>query len=51
MFIQATVRDAGLQIARERGIDKKIYMIDIPHIDNQHLIDRYSNKKEALLNA
>ena len=26
-------------------------MIDIPHIDNQHLIDRYSNKKEALLNA
>ena len=51
MFIQATVRDAGLQIARERGIEKKIYMIDIPYIDNEHLINRYSQKKEALLKA
>jgi|TARA_R100000329_G_scaffold65229_1_gene57737 CRISPR/Cas system-associated exonuclease Cas4 (RecB family) len=51
MFIQATVRDAGLQIARERGIDRKIYMIEIPHIDNSHLIKRFREKREELIHA
>ena len=51
MFIQATVRDAGLQIARERGITGKIYMIEVPYIDNEHLIERYVMKREALLSA
>ena len=51
MFVQATVRDAGLQIARERGIVGKIYMIEVPYIDNEHLLERYITKREALLSA
>ena len=51
MFIQATVRDAGLQIARERGITGNIYMIEVPYIDNEHLLERYITKREALLSA
>ena len=51
MVIQATVRDGGLQIARERGLDKNIYMIEVPYIHNDNLVSIYQNKKEALLNA
>ena len=49
MYIQATVRDAGLQIARERGIDKKIYMMEVPYIDNEHLLDKFEVKRDALI--
>lgn len=49
MYIQATVRDAGLQIARERGIDKKIYMMKVPFINNEHLLDRFELKRDALI--
>ena len=51
MFVQATVRDAGLQIARERGVVGKIYMIEVPYIDNEHLLDKYITKRNALLIA
>lgn len=49
MYVQATVRDAGLQIARERGIDKKIYMIEVPYINDEHLLDMFETKRDALL--
>jgi len=51
MVIQATVRDGGLQIARERGLDKNVYMIEVPHIHDDNLVSIYQNKKEALLSA
>tara|TARA_R100000278_G_scaffold106463_1_gene83024 strand:+ start:562 stop:1443 length:882 start_codon:yes stop_codon:yes gene_type:complete len=51
MFVQATVRDGGLQIARERGLDRNIYMIEIPFIHNDHLIEKFSSQKDALLKA
>ena len=51
MYIQATVRDGGLQIARDRGVDKKIYMIEVPFIDNEHLRDRFRKKRDNLLGA
>ena len=49
MYVQATVRDAGLQIARERGIDKNIYMIEVPYINDEHLLDMFETKRDALL--
>jgi hypothetical protein len=49
MYVQATVRDAGLQIARERGVDKKIYMIEVPYINDEHLLDMFETKRDALL--
>jgi len=51
MLLQVTVRDGGLQIARERGVDKNIYLLDVPHINNDHLIDRYETQRDLLLNA
>lgn len=51
MFIQATVRDAGLQIARERGIEKNIYMVEVPYIHDEHLVSRYISKRDKLLTA
>jgi hypothetical protein len=49
MYVQATVRDAGLQVSRERGLDKKIYMIEVPYINNEHLLDMFTVKRDALL--
>ena len=49
MYVQATVRDAGLQVSRERGIDKKIYMIEVPYINDEHLLDMFETKRDALL--
>tara|TARA_R100001443_G_scaffold52460_2_gene64156 strand:+ start:880 stop:1755 length:876 start_codon:yes stop_codon:yes gene_type:complete len=49
MYVQATVRDGGLQIARERGIDKKIYMIEVPYINDEHLLDKFEVKRDALI--
>jgi len=51
MYVQATVRDGGLQIARERGLDKKIYMIDVPFINDEHLRDKFRSKRDDLLRA
>jgi len=49
MYIQATVRDGGLQVARERGIDKKIYMIEVPYINEENLLDKFETQRDALI--
>jgi len=51
MYIQATVRDGGLQVATSRGIDRNIYMIEVPFINNEHLEYKFNNKKDELLKA
>lgn len=51
MYIQATVRDGGLQVATSRGIDRNIYMIEVPFIDNEHLEYKFYKKKDELLKA
>ena len=45
MQIQATVRDGGLQIARERGIVKPMYMIPIRKLDDVGVISYFQTKK------
>ncbi len=51
MYIQATVRDGGLQVATSRGIDRNIYMIEVPFIDNEHLKYKFNNKRDELIKA
>tara|TARA_R100001082_G_scaffold79992_1_gene47232 strand:- start:1041 stop:1931 length:891 start_codon:yes stop_codon:yes gene_type:complete len=51
MFIQATVRDGGLQIARERGLTRNIYMIEVPYIHNDNIERIFLSKKDSLEKA
>lgn len=48
MYVQATVRDGGIQMARERGIDKNIYLIPVPFIHDDHLIEKFLDKRDLL---
>ena len=51
IYVQATVRDGGIQMARERGIDKNIYLIKVPMIDNERLREKFIEKRDLLLKA
>jgi|TARA_R110000796_G_scaffold133295_3_gene248860 hypothetical protein len=51
MYIQATVRDGGLQVATSRGVDRKIYMIAVPFINDEHLENKFFRKRDALIKA
>ena len=51
MLMQLTVRDGGVQIARERGLDRNIYLLEVPKIHNEHLINKFTSKKESLEHA
>jgi len=49
MQIQATVRDGGTYIAKQRGIDKNIYLIPIPFINDNDVIIYFKSKADDLL--
>jgi hypothetical protein len=49
--IQAIVRDGGLQIAFSRGIDEQVYLVNIPIIDENEIVDYFVNKRLALKKA
>jgi len=49
--IQAIVRDGGTMIARNRGLDRNIYLIPIPHIKDEEIKSYFKKKKENLLKA
>lgn len=51
MRVQALVRDGGLQIAQQRGLDEKIYMIPIPVLDDVAVRSYFVSKRTALLKA
>jgi len=51
MYIQITVRDGGIQVARDRGVENKIYLIDVPYIHNDHIKEKFASKRDALLKA
>jgi len=51
VFVQITVRDGGLQVARERGVDKNIYLIEVPKIHEENLLDKFIPKRDALIEA
>ncbi len=51
MQVQATVRDGGLQAARERGITGTIYLIDIPRMPDYQVESYFERKRIALVQA
>jgi len=51
MYVQMTVRDGGLIAARDRGIERNIYLVEVPKIHNDHLLDFFKEKRDRLLEA
>jgi hypothetical protein len=51
MFIQALVRDGGTYLAKQRGLDRNIYLIPIPFVDDDLVQLKFQTKKLALLKA
>ena len=49
MKLQMNVRDAGTYTAKDRGIYKNIYYVDIPFVDNDILIPYFIDKRDRLL--
>jgi len=51
MRLQITVRDGGLQISRQRGVDKLIYVEDVERLEDVEVEEYFSEKAECLLRA
>ena len=51
MYVQITVRDGGIQAARDRGVDRNIYLIEVPYIHNDHIEEKFAGKRDLLLEA
>jgi hypothetical protein len=51
MYIQATVRDGGIAMARDRGVTKNIYLIKVPYIHEDHLLEKFLTNRDMLIQA
>lgn len=51
MFIFSVVRDGGTVVAKQRGVEKNTYMIDVPMMDDDGVILYFVHKRDALLDA
>jgi len=51
MRVQVTVRDGGCYIAKGRNVDRNIYVLDVPRIPDEAVMDYYMTKSEALITA
>ena len=51
IYVQATIRDGGLQVSRERGVTKNLYLIEIPKISDDILLCKFLPKRNALVEA
>jgi len=51
MYIQVTLRDAGLAVSRDRGLDKNIYLIEVPKYDDEVLENKFLKARDELLKA
>ena len=51
MRIQALVRDGGTASATKYGLKKRFYLIPVPHIDNEFVIEYFLRKKAQLEHA
>jgi len=48
MQLQITVRDGGIQMARERGVTESIYLVPIPFLQDQYIKNLFSDAKNKL---
>ena len=51
MYIQVTLRDGGLVASRDRGLDKHIYLIEIPKYDDEVLENKFFKSRDNLVYA
>jgi hypothetical protein len=51
MYVQLTIRDGGVQIATSRGIDKNIYLVEVPYINDEVLKESFIEKRDSLLES
>lgn len=51
MYIQVTLRDAGLRAAREKGLDKGIYLVKVPKYSDENLEFRFIDSRNRLTMA
>ena len=51
MYVQMIVRDGGVAASRDRGIDRNIYLIEVPYIHDDHLKERFTSKRDLLLES
>lgn len=51
MQIQVTVRDGGLMTARQRGLHRLMYLIEIPILDNWEVMSFFEARRDELNHA
>jgi len=51
IIVQAIVRDGGTYIAKNRGLDKNLYLVHIPIIPDQKVLDFYIQLRTEVDNA
>tara|TARA_R110000824_G_scaffold222606_1_gene410310 strand:- start:14455 stop:15336 length:882 start_codon:yes stop_codon:yes gene_type:complete len=51
MYIQVTLRDGGLAVSRDKGLDKNIYLIEVPKYDNEVLENKFLKARDELLKS
>jgi hypothetical protein len=51
MIIQCIPRDGNTYIAKNRGVDKNVILVEIPRIDNQVILDHYANLQAEINEA
>jgi hypothetical protein len=49
--VQALVRDGGTVVAISRGVERNVYLIDIPKVPDQDIKDYFKRKRDDLLQA
>lgn len=51
MCIQITLRDGGLAVSRDKGLDKNIYLIEVPKYSDEVLENKFLKARDELLEA
>jgi hypothetical protein len=51
IYIQVTLRDGGLAVSRDRGLDRHIYLINVPKYDNETIEFKFLEARDALVKA
>jgi len=51
MQVQATVRDGGLMAAQRTGVDRNIYVIPIPLLEDRQVLEYFGEKSRRLIEA
>lgn len=51
MQLQVTVRDGGIMVAKNRGIDRNMYLIPIKRLGDNEVFNYFHGKKAMLLDA